>query len=481
MSLRNYISILLLIIILVLFAYGLFEYKGNIVYYILFSLISNFSLFYGFRKNSLFFDNFFGLLIWLGFWFKFTVQIVLMNSMFPEGAGTFDFKPNSYDNVLTLSSIGIAGFIFGSFLREQFYIYKALEVKNIFFLNFYFNNRKIILILFFLIIFIFAILNFIFYIYQKGTIPLIVLPFKLNNIFGWMLTFGFASFSSLIIYFEFISNKKFKCSAIFFGLIEVFISSISLLSRAMIFNGFSLLFGFYRSKEIFEEKINKKKITVYFLFLIILFFISLILVSKIRQARDFPIGHEVHSYIPTISTSNEVLEETVEEVNKILLDVNQILFLIAGRWVGIEGIMSVYSFSDKGLQFFLDSFNETFNYHNSYYENKVKKSYHTYDKEVQIYTVYTPGLFAYLYYGGSKIFLFLGVFFMTLLASFIEFIAFKFSRNNLIFASLIGNVIAYRFAHFGYMPANSYKLITAILITIFLISLIMNYKFRKNK
>ena len=48
---------------------------------------------------------------------------------------------------------------------------------------------------------------------------------------------------------------------------------------------------------------------------------------------------------------------------------------------------------------------------------------------------------------------------MTLIASIFEFVACKISRNNLIFSSLIGNILAYRLAHFGYMPLNSYKII----------------------
>jgi hypothetical protein len=400
--------------------------------------------------------------------------------MFPEGVGSFDFKPVSYDNVLTISSIGILGFVFGSYLREKIYVYKAFKDKNISFLDFYLDNRKIILKIFFLVIFSFSIFNFIFYIYQKGTVPLLTLPFKLNYLVGWLLTFGFASFSSLIIYVEFLVNKKYKYSAILFGFIEVFISSVSLLSRAMIFNGFSLLLGLYRIKEILDNKINKVEIIKYFIILLILFLISLISVGKIRENRDFPIGHEVHSYIPKIkvSKSSGIISE---EINKNINYLNQILFLIAGRWVGIEGVMCIYAKKDKGLDLLAESLSEKFNFNNSFYENNIKGSYYKFSKDPPVYTVYTPGLFAYLYYSGSKIFLFVGVLILTLFASYLEFLACKFSKNNLIFSSLIGNVIAYRFAHFGYLPLNSYKIFIAIIITIFLIWLIMNYKFKKNK
>ncbi|MBC8296193.1 MAG: hypothetical protein H8E55_10400 [Pelagibacterales bacterium] len=477
MNLQKVASILLSIIILILFPLGLKEYAGNKFYYFLFSLISTFSIFYGFRKKALFFDSFFGLLLWLGFWFKFTAQVTLMNNMFPEGAGTFDFRPNSFDNILTVVSVGLMGFICASFIREKFYYHQNKDIGNFDFINIYLNNRKIILISFLSIIIFFAIINFIYYFFQKGTVPLLLLPFGLNNIFSWLLSFGFATFSSLIIYAELLSNKKFKYNGILIGFLECFISTVSILSRAMIFNGSALLFGYYKNHELLKKKINKKKIIQYFLILIILFFLSLLIVSKIRQHRDFPIGHEVHSYLPTIETKSQA----VEEINKVIRDINQILFLIAGRWVGIEGVMCVYSLDNKGFEFIKESLNEKFNYHNSFYENNVKKSFHTFNKDPQIYTVYTPGLFAYLYYSGSKLFLFFGVFFMVLIASFIEFLAYRFSSNNLIFSSILGNIIAYRFAHFGYMPLNSYKILIALLINILVVYLFIKLlKYKKN-
>lgn len=475
MTLRKTANILIFILIIIIFAFTITRYDGNKFYYFNFSLISNFALFYGFRNKSFFFDNFFSLLLWLGFWFKLSIQITLMDSMFPEGAGNFDFKPSSYDDVINIVNYGLLGFILGSFIREKFYFHKNINLQTSHITNFYFQYRKVILLIFFSVIILFAILNLKFHLYQKGTIPSLILPLKINYLFGWLLTFGFASISSLIIYAEFFSKIKKKFNGLVVGFLEVFISSISILSRAMIFNGFSLLLGYYRTKEIINKKINTKEIISYLMLLLILFFISLIVVSKLRQIQNFPIGHEVHSYIPSInlSSKNKVIENTIVETNKILKDINQILFLIAGRWVGIEGIMSVYSLNEKSFKFFVKSFKEEFDYNNSFYENKVKKSFHKYKNEPKIYTVYTPGLFAYLFYTGSKFFLLSGVFFMTLIASIFEFVACKISRNNLIFSSLIGNILAYRLAHFGYMPLNSYKIILALLMTIFFVYVIL--------
>ena len=64
---------------------------------------------------------------------------------------------------------------------------------------------------------------------------------------------------------------------------------------------------------------------------------------------------------------------------------------------------------------------------------------------------------------------------LDLLGSIIEFMAYRYSSKNLIFSSLIGQIIAYRFIHFGYLPQQSYLLFGTILITIFFVYL-LNFK-----
>jgi len=75
MSLIKTLNIFFFIIILILLPFGLSSYEGNKIYYLIFSFISTYALLTSFQKNSISFESFFSLLIWLGFWFKFTVQI----------------------------------------------------------------------------------------------------------------------------------------------------------------------------------------------------------------------------------------------------------------------------------------------------------------------------------------------------------------------------------------------------------------------
>ena len=62
--------------------------------------------------------------------------------------------------------------------------------------------------------------------------------------------------------------------------------------------------------------------------------------------------------------------------------------------------------------------------------------------------------------------LFTGIFILSIIASYLEFVSFKLSSYNLIFSSLIGQVIAFRFIHFGYLPHQTYLLFGTIILTI---------------
>ena len=89
-----------------------------------------------------------------------------------------------------------------------------------------------------------------------------------------------------------------------------------------------------------------------------------------------------------------------------------------------------------------------------------------------------PGLLAFLFFSGSHVFLYISIIFFCLIASILEYLMFKVSFNNLLASSLIGMVIAYRFAHFGYLPSNSYLLfgsIIIIILTLFIIKLMNDF------
>ena len=112
-------KIILAFVILYFFYNGIINYSGNKVLYAIFSLISNYLIVFGFRKNAFFFDTFFSLLLWLGFWFKFTYVISSTDGYFyGQEIGDFNYSSNSFNDTLIVSSIGLTAFIIAGYIRE---------------------------------------------------------------------------------------------------------------------------------------------------------------------------------------------------------------------------------------------------------------------------------------------------------------------------------------------------------------------------
>ncbi len=472
----------ILIGILVLIYFGTQNYSSNKINYLSFSIISNFLILFAFRKDAIFFETFFSLLLWLGFWFKFTCTIIFTDGIFGEGTGMFDFSKESFDEVLFVSQIGLLSFISSGYFRQLF-LFKYPEKLNLTNLkkNFFKLGRKKIWIFFIFFFILIASTNFYFKIYQKGLLPIYDLNFILSGIFKWLLLFGLSAFSATLVFYEYDLYKKFFFISVMIILFETFLTSFSMLSRGMIFNAIALLYGIYK----FSKKIGTpnnldyyfKSITLIFL----LFYVSVSSVNYLR-ANYFYVGKSV-DFVFDKAEKTEIQSEkpkqyaTSKEIN------SEILYLIINRWVGVDAIMAVTSKKDiLSLEFLFSSFKErptkdtpTF-YELTFGLEENMPSSELYEN-VKGNTL--PGILAFLYYSGSYLILSIGIFILSIIASYIEFLSFRLSSNNLIFSSLIGQVIAFRFIHFGYLPHQTYLLFGTIILTIFFVFMLSLYS-KKN-
>ena len=76
-------------------------------------------------------------------------------------------------------------------------------------------------------------------------------------------TFGFSSIISFFILIN-LNNKIKLYQLSLIGILETFISSISYLSRGMIFNSLSIFYGLYKSNKIYSLKLKPKFFIIYF-------------------------------------------------------------------------------------------------------------------------------------------------------------------------------------------------------------------------
>lgn len=82
------------------------------------------------------------------------------------------------------------------------------------------------------------------------------------------------------------------------------------------------------------------------------------------------------------------------------------------------------------------------------------------------------GIVAFFFYPGSCSFLFFLVFchiFSRSGAALVEIFVYKFGGRNVVLCSLFGQVVAYRFMNFGYVPAQKYLLFGSIMLNVLLI------------
>ncbi len=470
-------------LILILFYFGLTNYDGSLIIYLSFSIVFNFLIYFGFRKHSIFFETFLSLLLWLGFWFKFTCIISFTDGLFREGAGNFNYKPESFDEVLIISQIAILAFIISGYIRELF-IFKypnriiLEESKNQFLLK----HRQKLWLIFVTIVFVIGVSNFYLKIYQKGLFPLENFNFLFSGTYKWLLLFGLTTISSIFLFLEAKNLKKFFILTSFIAFFETFISSFSMLSRGMIFNSMAILFGIYK----FSNKVSIRNSTSYYLkslvLIMLLFYISVVSVNFIRS-NFFYVGKSA-DFIKNTSENLDIInknEISKKSYSKLLDNNQEIFYLLINRWVGIDAVMSVHSKKEMlSIDFLKASTKEVpdftgstfyelkFNVNNS---EKNKKLY----KNVKGNTL--PGIIAFLYYSGSFLFLFICIILITMISSLIEYLAYRCSSKNLIFSSLIGQIIAFRLIHFGYLPSQTYLLLGTVFITIFfvyLLNLIIN-------
>ena len=461
---------------------GFNSYEGNKIIYLLFSIISNYLIYFSFRKNSIFFETFLGLLLWLGFWFKFTCTIAFTDGIFREGVGLFNYTPESFNETLVVSQIGILSFILAGYFREIF-IFKYPSKLNFFFKtnNLFKKKRKLIWIIFLISFTLIAILNFYFKIYQKGLLPIYDFNFVFSGTYKWLLLFGLTSISAIIIFLEANAFRKFFVFSSLLIFFETFLSSLSLLSRGMIFNAFALFFGIYK----FSNKLNIHNKLTYCLkslsIILVLFYISVVSVNYVR-ANYFYVGKSAQFAFKEFKkkTGKEAIDkkEVKRKFSNLSEHHSEIFYLSVNRWVGVDGVMSVISKKEiLNKMFLLNSFKERANATQpTFYELKFdleisKNVVQVYESVKDVKGNTLPGIIAFLFYSGSYYFLFISMFIICIIGSLIEYLAFRLSSNNLIFSALIGQVISFRLIHFGYLPHQSYLLFGTIIITIFLVYL----------
>lgn len=501
--------------VVLLFFMSLLKYQGKFYIYIMFSIISNALLYFGFRKKALYFDLYIAVFCWLGFWLKLTVKLAFVDGNFHEPVGNFSGSGEAFDHALIVTSCGLLAIILASYVRESFlfnYPYGGGDFTQHGLLIFYRSHRLLVLISLIILILAVSLSNIYLGIYQRGMVSRTILPLGLNGVYKWLLLFGLASITAIIMRLEVELKNKASVFIAFLCVLEGFLSNISLLSRGMILNTGALIYGYFRSMRYKSIKTSSYYKVILLLAFSALFGCSVILANYVRNSIMFSstkyntsaAKKPIESTEQSIAFSNNISTglinnassvkkpiESTEQTKTITVKNNnssdligrfnyfKSSFRLAGldtlplfldRWVGIESVMAVTSYSRLGWALWQEGWREKLDRDSlSFYDKTfIASPYTTMDTSIN-YFISLPGILAFCYYPGSLWFLFISMFLISFIGSMIEILIFKFGGQNLILCSLLSQAVAYRFSSFGYVPSQSYLYFGAILASLFLI------------
>lgn len=473
MSFRNIFLFFFSLLSFFLFLIALFEYEGNKLYYIIFSLISYIYLVYLTNKNSFFYENFISVFLFAGFWFNFTIKINFLDSLFPEGVGFFDYEPSSYDEVMIVCSISFISIIFSSFIRRKIFTgFTNHLVKPKF--TFHPKSFFTLFILFLIFVVLISYLNYYFSIYQRSFTSKIELNFFITNFFKWFFLIGCSTFCAYFINLYINQTKKLPKKIIIIHIFIEFIINLSMLSRGMVFNSVSIAWGIFKKTNFKKHYIFN---SIYLILIISLFILGIKVVGDLRLKNT---TLQISANCLEIKDDNKPWKKIAKSSfnNSDTPIQNKYVRILLSRLIGIEGVMAVQSLDNKGYALILESLKEnpSLEKGNSFFDS-LKKEQRCNDEFSKSITL--PGIVAFLYYSGSLVFVSISLIIMNLFMCLIEKIMRILLGDQLLFISLVSQILAYRMWHFGFAPLNSIKLLIAIFITIFLVYL-MNKIFMKN-
>lgn len=469
---HNILLVIILLAISTLTIITATRYQGSTLTYLFFSLTSTLLLINGIKKESIYFETFLGIFFWLGFWLKFSIRASFFNLTFFEAIGFYNGEVKFMDQALMISSIGFLGFLFASFARQYFKLFtysQAPQFELEYLEKFYNQFRKRILSFFVFFSLLVASVNIYFGIYQKGLPPQTILPMGLNRIITWLILFGLSSIFSFFVFYDF-KKKNFGIITSIIYLLDCFTTNVSLLSRGFVLNGSSLIFAHYFSEV--RGKIHSQSIRIKMLIiaLFMTMFISSIFVVNYFRSTIF-ITHVQEQEQGNSQFQNINLFEIAKSTKVLFID----------RWVGIEGAIAVASYTQRGQELWKKAWSEKFKDNGtSFYDKNLIQSPYANQNLQNHHFISLPGMIAFFYYSDSYYILFTLCFIAGSFGTLVEYTTFNLSGGNAFFCSLIGQVAAYRYAHFGYVPAQSYLLFGTIFINTILF-LIINKVLSFNK
>lgn len=436
---------LLLLVWSVLFIGGLIRYSGSALTYILFSFTFLAMLVSGLVRQAGYGYLFLTIMLWLGFWLKVTVHL-LLDYPYRESIGLFDGSSLAWDEVLRIATIGAIGVLGARLLYlliDPKHLSSALQARAKEFPIFPWYSawlRQLWAGMILLCIGV-AILNASLGILQVGLVPRTILPWPLNAVISWLMGYGLALGIATLLWWDVILGRKVSVT-VYSVLIEASFSTVSVLSRGTyVFHSIPQFFALFKNKHLVVGWSKRNMLLLGGAF-VVLFALSNPFVNMLRSHyySNVPLGSTSYSNVPLGSTSTGL---------------NGITVLLVDRWIGAEGLMVVEAHPGKGSELFWKGMQEhrAIGKDTLYVEMSRPIYYGVIDKTKFEFSE-IPGAMAFFYYSGRPWAVLMGMFLLTTIVLGSEILVSKGTRNPILCA-LWGGMAANLVAQMGVAPRGT--------------------------
>jgi len=266
--------------------------------------------------------------------------------------------------------------------------------------------------------------------YEIGLRPRLILPAHLNAVIAWLLSTGAALWIATMVGWDL--RKGRPAGSLSVALLEALASSSTLSRASYLFRLVSYVGPSIESRDRFVAAFSRRVRLAFAVAGIVGFALSLSIVSALRTVTYPSASNETtRPTQPPLLTLPGLGSRTVpldpKLLEKVPAIVGELKGMLVGRWIGIEGTMTVASYPQLGGSLFRESLLEDPSAGESSLYQRMAGSFYQTDAAFNFGT--TPGVIAVFYYSGSSVMVFIGLGFITAVLILVELAANRLVRN----------------------------------------------------
>lgn len=405
--------------------------------YILFMLVftanTTFSLYTLVEHKKGTFFYLLSIIFTLGFFVKFSSHTVFGHD-YHQPLGYFIPSSESIAEVLWVSIVGALGFLCAQI--SLFFLKRPLIKKETLSKDYISIKYNVIFVM---LVTVMSMINLKYNILLFGLVPSVDLPLKGNVIFFLALTRG----SMFLLFFYFV--RKIGFLSVLLGAVVTTVCSVGVLSRMITILYFATIFLYLIENIKNVKSINK---LTYIIPLFAIF--SMVTVKMSTNLRmDKYEGARPEDFKPLVKKKNSNISP-VKMAPKYL---QGFVYLATERWIGLEGVMAVVGYKEKGIELLIDGFRETGYKGKSFYSKISNPNYYNdFKKTNKTISTSVPGPIAFSYYSGSLFIVFTILFVSLLVCGVIENIVIAKVVDSRLASIYITVFMVFDFFQFGISP-----------------------------